>query len=340
MPNNNENSSSCKIFTAQTTKLKNGEVAIKEAILKNVPTPLFILFSYAGKGASAFLSAAKLKKKRLALKYPDAEVRIIENFYFPHEFKAEWTKLYNELTDPQTACKYSLWQIHFFGHGGPEALYFQKHDGEDKIYFNKQEQMERLPWHPNQGIFVLHSCRGAAYEDTLNVDKIEAQTCLANTISTQQKTRCLGKVTYGNNNFLDVIDYPIDENNVTKPLAARGTILYSTEKWEAEVIEEVKYRSNFYYNFLKYSVSKPVVLWGYALLTNKSEKKTLSNKQKYESNKKIQQSILPKAYPIYQEIKKLADKNQILPCRVVNNGELEPRVVEVDIFNQNDVEYI
>jgi hypothetical protein len=61
MPNN-ENSSSCKIFTAQTTKLKNGEVAIKEAILKNVPTPLFILFAYAGKGASAFLSAAKLKK--------------------------------------------------------------------------------------------------------------------------------------------------------------------------------------------------------------------------------------------------------------------------------------
>lgn len=188
--------------------------------------------------------------------------------------------------------------------------------------------MERLPWHPNQGIFVLHSCRGAAYEDTLNVKKIEAQTCLANTISTQQKTRCLGQVTYGNNNFLDVIDYPIDENNVTKPLTARGTMLYSTEKWEAEVIEQAKYRSNFYYNFLKYSVSKPVVLWGYALLTNKSEKKTLSNKHEYESNKKIQQSTLPKAYPIYQEIKKLADKNQILPCRVVNHGKLEPGLLK------------
>ena len=48
----------------------------------------------------------------------------------------------------------------------------------------------------------------------------------------------------------------------------------------------------------------------------------------------------PMSYPIYQEIKKLSNKNQILPCRVFNKDQLEARIVEVDVFNQNDLEYI
>jgi hypothetical protein len=55
----------CKVFTAQTSKLENGEVAIKEVVLKNVPTPLFVLFAYGGDGAADFESAATNKKKRL-----------------------------------------------------------------------------------------------------------------------------------------------------------------------------------------------------------------------------------------------------------------------------------
>ncbi|OCG23742.1 hypothetical protein A9G11_05150 [Gilliamella sp. wkB108] len=45
-------------------------------------------------------------------------------------------------------------------------------------------------------------------------------------------------------------------------------------------------------------------------------------------------------HSIYEEIKKLAPKNQILPCWVFKKGKLEARIVEVDVFNQNDLEYI
>lgn len=338
MPNNNGNSESGPVFTAQTTKPEGGSIAVQEVVLKNVPTPLFVLFAYGGDGAAAFLRAAELKKKRLKFKHPDAEVRIIKGFEHPPQFKAEWTKLYKELTNPETANKYALWQVHYFGHGGAEYLLFRK---SNKIHFDKNDNMERLPWHPNEGIFVLHSCRGAAYEDTLNVTKIENQTCLAKTISKLQKTRCLGQVTYGNNNALSVIDYPINENNVSTPISSRMTGLYSRAKWEAEIIKEAKYRSNYRLNYARNFIKKPVILWGYALLTNDTGRKTLDLKTNYETNKEIQNSTkLPKLYPIYEEISKLADKNQILPCRVFNKGELEERIVEVDFFNLNDLEYL
>jgi hypothetical protein len=340
MPNNNENTKACIKFSAKTSKLEKGEVVTELVVLENVPTPLFVLFVYEEGFNSALLRAAKLKKKRLKFKYRDAKVEIIDGFKFPHEFKAEWTNLYNKLTNPETACKYALWQIHYFGHGGHNCLYFKKYYGNDKIHFDAQDNMERLPWHPNEGIFVLHSCRGAAYEDNVEVEKIKDQICLANTISAQQKTRCLGQVTYTNNNFLDLIDYPINDNNVAKPLAGRVTILYSKEKWETDVISAVKYRANPYYNLLNKHFMKPVVLWGYALLTGKTKTKVLKLKNSYENNDDIQNSTLPKLYPIYQEIEKLSSKNQIFPCRVFNNGMLEPRIVEVDVFNQNDLEYL
>ncbi|MCX8640841.1 hypothetical protein J3U37_12060 [Gilliamella sp. B3172] len=330
----NENTQKCKVFTAQTSKLENGEVAVEEIILENVPIPLFVLFAYGGTGAEDFLRAAEFKKQRLQFKYPDAEVRIIKGFEHPPQFKAEWTKLYNELTNSETACKYALWQVHYFGHGDIRYLTF-RYDA--RIYFNEHDNMKRLPWHPNEGIFVLHSCRGAAYEDTRNKKDIENQSCLANTISILQQTRCLGQVTYGNFNALDIIT---DNNKVAMPLSKRATIFYPKNKWEADIINKAKYRSHYAYNYAKNYSKKPVVLWGYALLTNDTKERTLYNKQMYENNKKIQNSSLPKLYPIYQEMEKLAGKNQILPCRVFNNGKLEERIVEVDVFNQNDLEYI
>lgn len=41
---------------------------------------------------------------------------------------------------------------------------------------------------------------------------------------------------------------------------------------------------------------------------------------------------LPKSYSIYEELSKLADKNQILSCRVFNKVKLEKRIIEVDVL--------
>ena len=39
----------CITHVAKTTKINNGNVAVKEAILKNVSKPLFVLIAYGGK---------------------------------------------------------------------------------------------------------------------------------------------------------------------------------------------------------------------------------------------------------------------------------------------------
>ena len=111
---------------AQTTKINNGNVAVKQVIVKKPPKPLFVLFVYGGSGFWEFRLAANYKSLRLEKEYPNAEIRIIRGFKYPSEFKAEWTKLYNELTNPETASKYALWQIHYFGHGGNNSLYLER----------------------------------------------------------------------------------------------------------------------------------------------------------------------------------------------------------------------
>ena len=330
MPNNNENNKTCKTFSAQTSKLENGEAAIENVVLKNVPKPLFILFAFGGGGAADFLKAANNKQRRLLKKYPDAEIRIIKGFEHPSEFKEEWTKLYNELTQTETACKYALWQIHYFGHGGEDYLIF-RHSA--KVFFNKEDNMEPLPWHPNQGILVLHSCRGGAFEDICDEKKIKQQICLAKTISKQQKTRCLGQVTYGNfaadlREFNDILDS-----------ISQGGILLSIKNTTSKEDEEIfKYRPDRKLNKIALLYASGA-LWGYALLTGKTKKKILKLKANYEE-KLLEQTSTMMTYPIYEDIKRLAPKNQILPCRVFNNGKLEARIVEVDVFNQNDLEYI
>lgn len=50
MPNNNTRN----VFSAQTSQIKNGNIATKEVILKNIRTPLFVLFAYGGGGHLAF----------------------------------------------------------------------------------------------------------------------------------------------------------------------------------------------------------------------------------------------------------------------------------------------
>ena len=303
---------------AQTTKINNGNVAVRQLIVKKPPKPLFVLFAYGGGGSSSFESAAKFKKRRLEKKYRNAEIRIIKGFKYPSHFKAEWTKLYKELTKPETTSKYSLWEIHYFGHGAPESLNFKENT---KIYFNGDIK-ERLPWHPDKGIFVLHSCRGGAYEDTENKDKINNQICLAKTISEKQQIRCLGQTIFASfaTDWLDTV--------INAPEGREADVETTAE----EDASRFEFRPDPIQNFLQNGNNK--VLWGYALLTGKTYKRMKNNLETYER-------IMKKPYPIYQEIKKLGPKNQILPCRVFNKGVLEKRrIVEVNRFNSNDMDYI
>ncbi|MCX8650825.1 hypothetical protein J3U21_10760 [Gilliamella sp. B2776] len=327
MPNNNGNQKNRPVFTAQTKKIERGNIVFHNIKLKNVQIPLFVLFAYGGTGASDFKRAAEHKRSRILKKYPNAEVRIIKGFEHPPQFKAEWTKLYNELTNAKTAAKYALWQVHYFGHGSHESLIFRNNK---KICFDKEDNIKRLPWHPNEGIFVLHSCRGSAYEDTLDITKIKNQICLAKTISELQETRCLGQVTYAN--FAGNVD---EFSNLAVSIMGYGQITASNSTLDNA---SYKYRP-------KREINKMIMpftscaLWGYALSTGETYKKTLINMNVYKEEM-IKRGVLNPIYPIYEEIKKLAPKNQILPCRVFNKGKLEGRIVKVDVFNQNDLEYL
>ena len=318
-------------FSGLTTIIEKGQVALQEAIIKIPPKPLFVLFAFGGGGGFSFELAAYYKKRRLQKKYPEAEIRIIKEFKYPSEFKAEWTKLYNELTNPETASKYALWQIHYFGHGGNNSLYLEREGGiegaNNQIFFNDEDNMECLPWHPHEGIFVLHSCRGGAYEDSCNQKMINAKICLANTISDKQKTRCLGQTIYAN--------FAIDVMKIDNysPDANLYSFAFEPETTAEEDAERFRYRSDRYINSFYSNTPIDRVLWGYALLTGQTKTKMMKNKKNYEET-------LKEPYPIYEEIKKLSPKNQILPCRVFNRGELEERIVEVDVFNHNDMEYI
>ena len=328
----------CITHVAKTTKINNGNVAVEEAILKNVSRPLFVLFAYGGKnGRLGFELAAEYKKRRLKKKYPEAEIRIITGFKYPSHFKAEWTKLYNELTNPETAGNYALWQVHFFGHGAYNALNLEPEGGiknaKNQIFFNDEDNMERLPWQKEQGIFVLHSCRGGAYEDSFDDIKIKAQICLAKTISTQQETRCLGQTIYANF-AIDVIKI---DNYL--PDADINPFISEPETTAEEDAKKFQYRCDRYTNNFYSNTPIDRVLWGYALLTGDTYRKMSDNKEKYEQMQR-DLGIENPSYPIYEEIKKLSSKNQILPCRVFNRGKLEERIVEVDVFNQNDMEYI
>ena len=331
----------CITHVAKTTKINNGNVAVEEAILKNVSKPLFVLFAYGGKkGRFALKLAADYKKRRLQKKYPEAEIRIITGFKYPSHFKAEWTKLYNELTNPETASKYALWQVHYFGHGQNNALNLEPEGGikgaNSQIFFNKRDNMERLPWQGHEGIFVLHSCRGGAYEDSFDNKKIKKQICLANTISTQQETRCLGQTIYANY-AVDPFQIRIIKLPLIDPLIAPLIELIITGGDEAQKFRYRPYRA-INYGYSEYT-NIDRALWGYALLTGKTYRKMSENKENYEQMQR-DLGIENPSYPIYEEIKKLSSKNQILPCRVFNRGKLEERIVEVDVFNQNDMEYI
>ena len=333
MSNHDENTENSVIHTATTSKPENGDVAVEPVVFKKKLKPLFVLFAYGGGGKMAFLVAAVYKKRRLKKKYPNAEIRIIEGFMYPDQFKEEWSKLYNELNVPETDSIYALWQIHYFGHGSHDCLVFQNPDNPNYgsgLYFNDDDNMERLPWDTSEGIFVLHSCRGGAYEDSFDIKKIKKKICLANTISTQQKTRCLGQTIYANF-AVDIVqiisqslEYPLIESKITAE----------------DYAKRFRYRP---YRALNYAYSEYTyidrALWGYALFTGDTYRKMSKNKKDYEK-KLSKQGIENPIYPIYEEVKKLSSKNQILPCRVFNKGILEKRIVEVDVFNQNDMEYI
>ena len=320
---------------AQTTKINNGNVAVKQVIVKKPPKPLFVLFAYEVDGDKSFLYAAEFKKERLQKKYPNGKVLpIIGGFKYPSQFKKKWSELYKYLTESdEIVNKYSLWEVHYFGHGGPESFYLKPEGGikgeNSEIFFNKSDNMARLPWHPNKGIFVLHSCRGAAFEDTEDKNKIANQICLAKTISKKQETRCLGQVTYANF-AIDALEATL--NNPENPAITPPKIVTTAEQ---DVIR-FKYRYPSLINSRNESMAKNRVLWGYAFGFSTSWVKMRINKKKYEQ-------IMERPYPISEELKKLSSiiGDQILPCRVFNKGVLEKgRIVKAGYFNNNDLEYI
>jgi len=326
-----------KISAGETKPVQYGKVLVKDVTISK-KIPLFILFSYSGKsGASSFLAAAKFKKKRLERIYPEAEieVRIIRDFKIIEEFKTKWIDLYNELeADP----KYQLWEVHYFGHGNHECLSLD--DKGKNLNFEKEDELPTLPWHPDKGIFVLHSCRGAAYEDSFSQEKLHSQVCLAQRISVLQQTRCLGQVVYANYCAL-----PSQKNIIGSDL---------TDK---EHDSFVKYRPNRVNNSLSITFGADAVLWGYALLTGSTGRKIERNKESYEKAMAGSEKGLYAKYQIYSEVEKLSHLNQIMPCRVFNKGVQEQirvvelsifnkvikkqaRVVELGAFNANDLDYI
>ena len=316
--------------SAQTTVIKKGQVAIHQATIKIPPKPLFVLFAYGGKsGAREMKLAAEYKKKRLQKKYPAAEIRIIHKFKWPSHFKAEWTKLYIELTRPETANKYSLWQIHYFGHGGPESLYLEEEGGiegaNSKIYF-EGDITKRLPWHPDKGIFVLHSCRGAAYEDTFSNNMISKKICLAKTISEKQNTRCLGQIFYASFCY-DYTQTGQQEIAFYSPISLKTTAEEDAKKFI--------YRGDV--ASTKYFIERTNidrVLWGYAKMNGLTKQYMVNNEDMFMKR-------LNRPYPIAEYIRVLKRNNQIMPCRIFNKGVLEHNgKVALGFINKEDLEYI
>lgn len=311
-----------KIITtssAQTRLIKNGMVYIQPTIIKKPLKPLFVLFAYAGEnGAKEMLNAARFKEKRLRKRYPNANVRIINTFKYPSHFKAEWTKLYKYLTKSEIANEYSLWEVHYFGHGGPESLYLEKEGGRNgansEIFFNDSDNMERLPWDPGKGIFVLHSCRGAAYEDTFIKEKVDNKICLANTISVKQSTRCLGQICYAS-----FCPEPLfDLSNTAEEEAKRFG--YRPNAAKSKLLLE------------RFSVNR--VLWGYAITTGKTGLDIVNNHNRYLQ-------CINKPYPIAHYVDVLSPENQIMPCRIFKNGTLVHKpIVVLNYFNKEDLEYL
>lgn len=305
-------------------------VQIKVSIKK----PLFIIFWYSGTGAASFQQAAEFKKKRLDKKYPHADVRVIPGFEHRDDFHKRWTELYNELM-ADTAVKLELWQMHYFGHGTPDSIALRNYI--DATFDERDDEWECLPWHPEQGIFVMHTCRGAAYEDlcTAKNKNLVKKNCIAKRISLHQQTRCLGQVVYAN--YAGFADFKVvHDGKAIDTYNPMGVTL--DDLTDEELIEQCKYRANYILNYIRLADSSTKrVLWGYALLTGETKTKISTNKKKYESLMK--KSTTP-IYPIYEDVIKLSEENQILPCRVFNRGEEESRVVELHVFNQNDLDYI
>ncbi|WP_392561458.1 hypothetical protein RHO12_09950 [Orbus sturtevantii] len=316
-----------RILRGVTKPIQNGNVSVKDVVFSK-KKPLFILFSFSGEhGASDFLASAKYKQERLKRKYPLAEIRIVEGFKLIDEFKKEWVKLYNEL-DAESI--YQLWEVHYFGHGNQDCLLLD--DKGVNLHFVKNDELPILPWHPNRGIFVLHSCRGAAYEDYFSKDNMESKICLAQRISNLQQTRCLGQVVYAN--FCALPSKYIFAMMNTPSI---NQVILTEEEKEAEM----RYRSEPITNNVAIFMGADKSLWGYALLTGATGKKILKNKQQYENAMASLEKVIYPKYQIYYDVEILSSRNQIMPCRVFNKGVLEQEhIVELDKFNNNDLDFI
>ena len=200
--------------------------------------------------------------------------------------------------------------VHYFGHGSHDTLNFQRDaDGVDALKFTEEDNIPVLPWHPHRGIVVLHSCRGAAFEDYFSDKQVRSQDCIAKRISVYQKSRCLGQVVYAN-----FCQLPFKHTVSSDP----DTIYPPLTDEEKE--QGMRYRPDRYVNKVQALLGADGVLWGYALLTGETGHKIANNKIKYDKAMKGEEDPLYPIYPIYSEVAKLSKRNQILPCRVFNKG--------------------
>ena len=182
---------------------------------------------------------------------------------------------------------------------------------------------------PEEVHFCLTFLSGA-YENIEKREERNQQMCLAKVISEQHKTRCLVQVTYVN--FAGDVGVFI---NIFVAISSQGKVASTNSSLDSV---SYIYRPERMVNSVLLNTNS-CILWGYTLITERTHAKTLDRVKVYKERMIQQKNVMNPIYPIYEEIKKLAPKNQILPCQVYNKGKLEDRIVEVDVFNQNDLEY-
>ncbi|HCM1915916.1 TPA: hypothetical protein N3A33_001815 [Salmonella enterica subsp. salamae serovar 28:r:e,n,z15] len=276
--------------------------------------PLCVILTYVGTGASSMMKAALFKKKRLLEKFPTAQVDI-EKIKYLTDFNSAWESIYKKTTEKTKGgiLRYDLYEVHFMGHGAPDRLYFLGFD----YTVDMVERLKVLPWDKEYGILVLHACRTGRLKENEKGEVDESATCIASEFSRLQNTKVIGQMVHAT--------FCINHSNTIE------TDIKFVRTPEGQTIPKPIYRIFDYevgFKYRDYSISNimaisllredDLVLWAYKAGSNV--------KNLYSEDK---------------EYKRLADM-QIWPCRLFINGEAqeEQRVVEVDKFNSNDLEYM
>lgn len=309
-----EQNSTLASTTATTLPNKgDGQPNVKTVAITKTK-PLCVILTYVGTGASSMMKAALFKKKRLLEKFPTAQVDIVAVKYLT-EFNSAWENIYNKAAEKTKGGlpRYELYEVHFLGHGAPDRLYFLGLD----YTVDMVGKLKALPWHKEYGILVLHACRTGRLKENEQGEVDQNATCIASEFSRLQNTKVIGQMVHAT--------FCINHSNTIE------TDLKFVRNPEGQTIFQPIYRIFDYevgFKYRDYSVGNSVaislfreddiVLWAYKAGSN-----------------------VNRLYGEDKEYERLADM-QIWPCRLFINGEPQDdqRIVEVDKFNYNDLEYM